>query len=112
MTHQNDDTHRNLAIELIERAERESGRRWDDPDGAGLAVILGALARELDAVGEGPLGRTRAQGFRERDDYAIGMLIHDRMINGDARRAAAAALLALLDLGLSPDDIHALNGDT
>lgn len=88
-----------LADDLIERAEREGGGRWDDPNSNALAVLFGALAREM--------GVSRSQ---ERDDMAVGMLIQDNIVNGEAKRAADAALLALLDLGIGPDDITALKG--
>lgn len=87
------------ASDLIERAEREGGGRWDDPNGNALTILLGALAREM--------GKSN---FRPRDDYAVGLLIADEIANGDARRQADDAILAMLNLGLSPDDIRALNG--
>jgi hypothetical protein len=88
-----------LANDLIERAEREGGGRWDDPNSNALAVLFGALAREM--------GVSR---FQERDDMAVGLLIQDDIVHGDAKRAAVRALLALLDLGIGPDDIAALKG--
>jgi hypothetical protein len=84
---------------LIEHAEREGGGRFDDPNSNALTILLGALAREM--------GKSR---FDERDDFAVGVLIADEIANGDARRQADAAILAMLNLGFSPDDIHALNG--
>lgn len=87
------------ASDLIERAEREGGGRFDDPNSNALTILLGALAREMGKSNFGP-----------RDDYAVGLLIADEIANGDARRQADSAILAMLNLGLSPDDIRALNG--
>lgn len=87
------------ASDLIERAEREGGGRFDDPNSNAQAILLGALAREM--------GKS---SFDSRDDFAVGTLIGEEIANGDARRAADAALLTMLNLGFSPDDIQALNG--
>lgn len=87
------------ADDLIERAEREGVRRWDDPNSNALAILFGALAREM--------GMSR---FDARDDFAVGTLLMDESKNGDARRQADDAMLAMMRLGLSPDDIRALTG--
>lgn len=89
-----------VASDLIERAERESGARWDDPDNRNARnILLGALARELGQ-----------HNFEERDDFAVGILIQDEIENGEKNRRRAEALRTMLGLGMSPDDIRALNG--
>ena len=79
------------ASDLIERAEREAGACWDDPDNPNaINILLGALAREM---GRNPHG--------ERDDLAAGMVIRDSIENGEANRQRDAALVAWAMMGLS-----------
>ena len=79
------------ASDLIERAEREAGARWDDPNNPNaLNILLGALAREM---GKNPHG--------ERDDMAAGMVIRDSIENGETNRQREAALMAWVMMGLS-----------
>ena len=94
--------------ELFERAEREGGGRWDDPNSNALAILFGAVAREAGKAGIGPLARPHR--YTERDDMALGLLIQDEIENGDARRERNAALAALLGLGISPDELKELFG--
>lgn len=75
---------------LIERAERLSGKRWDDPTGNAMDIIFGALGREM--------GLHR---HRPEDDFATGMLLR----NPPKDNSALAAMLAM---GFSPDEIHAI----
>lgn len=87
------------ASDLIERAERESGKRWDEPGSNAIAILMGALSRELGQ-----------HNFSERDDMAAGILIQDDIVNGKTKRQSRDTLVALLGLGLSPDDVAKLNG--
>lgn len=88
------------ANDLIERAERESGKRIDDPDNQiGIALLFGALAREM--------GRTN---FEAKDDVAAGLVIMDEIANGQKRQQDQQLLAGLLSSGLSPDDVKALLG--
>lgn len=83
---------------LIERVEQEAGCRWDDPNNpAAMAIIVGAIGR---AMGK--------HNFEERDDFAVGVLIMDEIQNGEKKAAADKMLLALLQAGLSPDNITGL----
>lgn len=87
--------------DLIERSERESGARWDDPDNNNARnILLGALSRELGQ-----------HNFTEKDDFAVGLLIQDEIENGEQKRRQAEALRTMLGLGMSMDDIRALNGN-
>ena len=91
-----------VASDLIERAEREAGCRWDDPDNpSALAVLFGAMARELGV-----------SKFEEQDDAVVGTVLMDEIANGEKRRQDGEMLVALLRAGLGPDDISALNGKT
>lgn len=86
------------ASDLIERAERESGQRINEPNSNAIAILLGALSREL--------GQHR---FPERDDMAVGLLIQDEIANGEERRRWRESLVGLLQVGLSPDEIKGLS---
>jgi hypothetical protein len=85
------------ASDLIERAEEEGVARCDDPSSNTVAILMGALSREL--------GQHK---FGERDDLAVGLLIQDEIANGEQRRQEKALLASLLSAGLSPDDIQKL----
>lgn len=87
------------ASDLIERAEREAGKRWDEEGSNAIAILMGALSRKLGQ-----------HNFQEKDDLAVGLLIQDDIAHGKERQQQKEALLALLSLGLSPDDIHSLSG--
>jgi hypothetical protein len=81
------------ANDLIERAEREAGCRWDDPNNNNaMAILFGAVARVT--------GKSK---FGERDDMAVGHLILDDIANGDARRKQNEMLAELLTAGIDPD---------
>ena len=80
------------ANDLIERAEREAGCRWDDPDNpSALAILFGAVARKL--------GKSK---FDERDDFAVGMLLMNQDNDSDL------LLEQLLRSGMDPKDIFNL----
>lgn len=83
------------ASDLIERAEREAGCKFDDPNNPGaMEILFGALAREM--------GKSK---FDERDDFAVGTLI----MNSDKQRNQGDDLIAALLLsGMSPDDLASL----
>ena len=82
------------ATNLIEQAEKLDGCRWDDPKNPNaLYALFGAVAREMGRNPHAP-----------RDDVAAGMLL----ANGGTPRNSMLA--ALLDAGMSPDDIAALFG--
>ena len=84
------------ASELIERAERESGGNFDDPDNPdAINIIFGAVARAM--------GKTQ---HKELDDLAAGILIRDDLENGEADRRRQKMLAALLCMGMSPDDLR------
>ena len=74
-------------MNLIEKIEQETGKRWNDPSGLPLAQLIGAVARE-----------TGVSKFEERDDIAVGVLLRDEFINGDRRRQTKRALLAMINL--------------
>lgn len=83
------------ADDLIERMERETGSRVDDPDSPALAGLLGAIARELGHNKFGP-----------QDDVAVGTLITRR---GNRNNQADAVFVNLLINGFSPDDVKVLS---
>lgn len=84
------------ASDLIERAERESGARFDDPDNPNaMNILLGALAREM--------GKSSHDA---RDDMAAGIIIRDLIENGEAKRRADNALISLMLMGLPPDALR------
>ena len=74
-------------MNLIEKIEQETGKRWDDPSGLPLAQLIGAVAREMGV-----------SKFEERDDLAVGILLQDELVNGESRRRSDEALLAMIDL--------------
>jgi hypothetical protein len=89
------------AEDLIERAEREAGCRWDDPNNDGaLAILFGAASRAL--------GRTN---FKARDDFAVGKLIlHEMSPEGKRQREAENLMADLLRGGMDPDTLGDLLG--
>ena len=92
------------ASDLIERLERETGRRIDANDGDNLAMagLFGAISR---VMGKSPATYT------ERDDVAAGLLIRHQMTPEYKREQESKAMLAnLLRAGLSPDDLGSLLG--
>ena len=86
------------ASDPIEQAEALAGCRWDDPNGQGIAALLGAVAREM---GRNP--------HLPKDDIAAGLLLREQATEGyqhaQERKQVTAALLAG---GLGPDDLAAL----
>lgn len=74
-------------MNLIEKIEQETGKRWDDPSGLPLAQLVGAVAREMGV-----------SKFEERDDLAVGILLQDEFVNGESNRQTERALLAMIDL--------------
>ncbi len=88
-----------MSESLIERAERETGKRWDDPSGDTLAILFGAVAREM--------GKSHHQ---ERDDFAAGLLIQHQITPEYARQQQSDAMIAdLLLSGFSPDALGAIS---
>jgi len=86
----------NNATNLIERAEREAGCRWDDPNNPNAMVILmGAMAREM-----------KQSNHAKKDDVVAGLLI----MAGNQERERNENLATLLMAGLSPDDIKSIMG--
>jgi hypothetical protein len=85
------------ASDLIERAEREVGvDSWDDPKNPGaIRILLGAVAREM---GVNP--------HKEREDYAVGILLAEEIENGAENRRRDEAMIALLMLGVPPDALR------
>lgn len=86
--------------DLIERAERETGRRIDSNgfDNDAMSVVMGALARAL--------GKS---SHDERDDFVAGTLIkHQMSPEGKAQQKNDEMLRQLLLSGLSPDDIEGM----
>jgi hypothetical protein len=86
--------------DLITRAEREAGCRWDDPSNpAALAILLGSVAREI--------GKTPAS-YTERDDFAVGMWF---LLQQEGRaQDISALLLALIQMGIDPKTIADMFG--
>lgn len=90
------------ASDLIERLERETGKRIDDNDGDNLAMsgLFGAMSRIL---GQSP------PSYRERDDIVAGEMIRHQMSpEGRHEREGKKVLADMLVSGLSPDDAKAL----
>lgn len=86
--------------EMIERIERETGQRWDDPRGTALSGLFGAVAR---AMGENPHG--------PKDDVAAGLLLQHQMTPEYAREQAVRQMMAdMLAGGMAPADLAALLG--
>lgn len=85
------------AEDLIARAERESGKRYDDPDNpAGLAIIFGALTREM--------GLSKHDA---KDDCAAGVIVQHQMTpEYEAEKRRDESLLMMLGMGFSPDQIR------
>jgi hypothetical protein len=77
--------------DLIERAERETGCRVDDPNNnMAMAILFGALSREL--------GQNH---FQEKDDLAAGIFILDEIENGDKREKEKELLVMAMKAGWS-----------
>lgn len=88
------------AAELMERAERETGRRVDEPGSPAIDVLFGAVVR---AMGKAPAGCTA------HDDGALGFYVRFQMSpEGRRKQEAEDTLVALLRMGMSPDAIHAM----
>jgi len=88
----------NAATELIERAERECGGRFDDEERWAnvMSLIFGALARET--------GRST---HRKEDDFVAGAIIrHQNSPAGQRQRASDEALGRLLMMGVDPADLY------
>lgn len=82
------------ANDLIDRLERETGRRIDDNDGDNLAMagLFGAISR---LMGKSP------PSYTERDDVAAGVVIRHQMSpEGQQEQENRAALAALALLGM------------
>jgi hypothetical protein len=89
-----------LASDLIERCEKETGQRVDDPNGNAMTMLFGALARQLNE------GQTNLTG---RDDYAIGALVQHQMSpEGKQQKQSEEVLRQALLSGLSPDNVRNL----
>ncbi len=89
------------AEELIERAEREAGCRWDDPNNPNaMAALFGMMGR---ALGINP--------HRPHDDVVAGRLMMHQMSDEGRRQEAARQMMAdMLLAGFSPDDLADLMG--
>lgn len=86
------------AADLIERAERECGGRFDDEErGANvMALIFGALARE-----------TGQSNHRPEDDFPAGVIVqHQISPAGQRQRESDDALGRLLMMGVDPADFY------
>lgn len=75
------------ADDLIERLEKETGQRIDDPDSFALAGLLGALSRMM---GQSP------PAYTARDDVAAGILIREQLDPEYEKRKRAKEMLALM----------------
>ena len=87
------------ANDLIERLEKETGQRLDvdDPNNMVVVGLLGAMSRML---GQSP------PSYTEKDDVAAGVLLRHQMSPEHAEeQRQKEALLALIQMGFSPDDI-------
>lgn len=87
------------ASDLIERMEKETGKRIDDNDGDNLAMagLFGALSRMM---GNSPASYT------ERDDVAAGVVLRHQMTpEYKQQQVAKKALANMLAAGVSPDDL-------
>lgn len=86
------------ATDLIERAERECGGRFDDERAGAnvMNVILGALARK------------RGQSnHRPEDDFVAGVIVrHQNSAAGARERASDEALGRLLMMGVDPAALY------
>jgi len=90
------------ATELIERLERETGQRVDDPNSAAMDGLFGAMSRMMGAS---------PRSYTSRDDVASGTLLqHQVSPAGRAEKASKEMLAAMLAGGMSPDDISILLG--
>ena len=90
------------ASDLIERMERETGRRinFNDFDNAAMAGLFGAVARMM--------GKS---SHDKRDDIVAGLLIVHQMTPEYRNEQESREMIAsLLSSGLSPDDIRAMGG--
>ena len=90
--------------DLIERMEKETGRRIDDNDGDNLAMagLFGAMSR---LMGQSP------PTYQERDDVAAGALIkHQMSPEGQREKVSREMLAGMLKNGMSLDDIKTLMG--
>lgn len=87
--------------DLIERAEREAGCRWDDPTNPNaLAILFSSVAR---ALGQ--------HQHRPADDVAVGTLIMHQLTPEYAAQHQRDELMTQMLLGgVAPDDILALFG--
>jgi hypothetical protein len=86
------------ADKLIERLERETGQRIDDPDSASFAGLFGAVARIMEQ-----------SQHEDHDDVVAGLLILHQLNpeyqNEQERRKLIAGMLSG---GMSPDTIRQL----
>lgn len=83
------------ASDLIERLERETGQRVDDPGSMAMIGLLGAAVRLL---------RHAPHRCTEHDDVALGIVVQHRMSPAYAREQQANDLLAeMLVSGISPE---------
>lgn len=88
------------ANKLIERMERETGQRIDDPDSAAFAGLFGAVARLM--------GMTNTE---ERDDVVVGLVILHQLTPEYRNEQESRKLIAsMLAGGMSPDTIRQLWG--
>jgi len=81
------------ANDLIERMEKETGQRIDDPDNSmAMAGLIGAMSRMM---GQSP------ETYQEKDDVAVGLIIqHQQTPEYQRKQEAKAAAASLLLLGL------------
>jgi uncharacterized protein (DUF2267 family) len=89
------------ASELIERLEKETGQRIDEPGSMAMAGLFGALARAMD--------KTPAS-YTEKDDVAAGILIQHQMTPEYRQKKATDEMVAnLLANGMSPEHIDKIS---
>jgi len=90
------------ANDLIERLEKETGQRIDEPGSMAMLGLLGAMSR---IMGKSPASYT------EKDDVAAGTVIAYRMSPEYKRKKQTDEMIAsMLANGMSPDDIAKLTG--
>ena len=82
------------ANDLIERMERETGQRIDEPGSLAFAGLMGALARGLGV-----------SNHEEMDDVSTGLLLKHQSSHeykAEKRGKELSALLFMAGLGIEP----------
>ncbi|MFT7565655.1 MAG: hypothetical protein ACI8V7_000669 [Candidatus Paceibacteria bacterium] len=91
---------------IIESHEVQANAWHDDEGGAAITGIMGAIAMALAGRDYGSTGSNQVG-----DEIAVGLIKrHEMSPAGERERRSDATLLAMLQMGMSPDDISKLDG--